>query len=268
MPRRSKEQIKKDREELRELIQNMESVQDIMKWKNHPYEADNKLFTVEAYNRDIIDKLGWERPDVLYSFLGIYVIGLVVYYPDEYEIHESRIIKKGNKAKGSDVYDLNVVNRIIKDKHILYEKGVLKRQEYLDLNPQLKQFIKKYFSIGNVIPTWPGANVDRGCSCMYDIPELYYSKYEIWTRILNEMYKNAFVDDILNPNLVFENNNEVNYVPAFWEFSSTKDFLENIGCDKYSKEVRKILYSKWLERVVGIIKKRENRLVKTSRKKS
>ena len=55
MPRRSKEQIKKDREELRELIQNMESVQDIMKWKNHPYEADNKLFTVEAYNRDIID---------------------------------------------------------------------------------------------------------------------------------------------------------------------------------------------------------------------
>ena len=85
---------------------------------------------------------------------------------------------------------------------------------------------------------------------------------------MNEMYKNAFVDDILNPNLVFENNNEVNYVPAFWEFSSTKDFLENIGCDKYSKEVRKILYSKWLERVVGIIKKRENRLVKTSRKKS
>ena len=53
MPRRSKEQIKKDREELRELIQNMESVQDIMKWKNHPYEADNKLFTVKAYNRDM-----------------------------------------------------------------------------------------------------------------------------------------------------------------------------------------------------------------------
>lgn len=101
---------------------------------------------------------------------------------------------------------------------------------------------------------------------MYDIPELYYTKNEVWFRILKEIYKNAYLDDILSPNLVFENNNEINYNPSFWNFSSTEEFLDAMVNDKYSREIRIGLYSKWLNRIVGVINKR-NKLIKKQLKK-
>lgn len=262
MPKRSKKKIDLDRENLKELIKTMDSVDDIMLWKNHPYKTDNELFTVEEYNKEVTKVLGWEKTDVLYSFLGIYVIGLAAYYPDEFD-RDGVIIKD---SKSRNIYNLTRVNKIIESKQKEYEENKLSKSAFLDFNPQLINFIKRYFSIGNVIPTWPGANVDRGCSYMYDIPELYYSKYEVWTKILMEIYRNAYLEDILSDRLVFENNQEITYDPPFWDFSSTEDFLDNIVNNQYSKIVRIYLYSKWLERIVGIIEKRE-RLLKEELKK-
>lgn len=52
LAKRSKKQIENDRKNLKNLIQNMNSVEKIMEWKNHPYKTDNEIFTVEAYNCD------------------------------------------------------------------------------------------------------------------------------------------------------------------------------------------------------------------------
>lgn len=252
MPRRSKQKINADREELKKLINDMKSVEDIMKWKNWPHKDDLKLFTVEKYNEEKTNKLKWERTDVLYSFLGIYVIGLAAYFPDEF-IRSGVDIEDQDKNK---IYSLKKINEIRKNK----------KELFLDSNEQLIEFIKVYFSIGNVIPTWPGANVDRGSSNMYDIPELYFSKNETWTRILNELYKNAYLDDLLNSKLVFENNCSFDNDPPYWKFSSTKQFLDSIIDERFSKEVRQYLYSMWLKRIVGIINKR-NHLIEEELKK-
>ena len=39
-----------------------------------------KRETVEKYNDDKIIKLNWECPDVLFSFRGVYAIGVFIYY--------------------------------------------------------------------------------------------------------------------------------------------------------------------------------------------
>ena len=262
LAKRSKKQIENDRKNLKNLIQNMNSVEQIMEWKKHPYKTDNEVFTVEAYNCEKTKKLNWEKTDVLYSFLGIYVIGLIAYYPDEFN-RDGVVIKD---LKNRNIYNLKIINEIVSKKQKLCKEKKLEKKEVLDINPQLNKFIEVYFSIGNVIPVWPGANVDRGCSYMYDIPELYYTKNEVWFRILKEIYKNAYLDDVLSPNLVFENNNEINYNPSFWNFSSTEEFLDAIVNDKYSREIRIGLYSKWLNRIVGVINKR-NKLIEKQLKK-
>ena len=43
-------------------------------------EFFRKRETVEKYNEDKIIKLNWECPDVLFSFRGVYTIGVVIYY--------------------------------------------------------------------------------------------------------------------------------------------------------------------------------------------
>lgn len=239
----------------------MSTVEKFIEWKTHPNVTDNARFTVEAYNKDTIKKLNWDRVDVLYSFLGMYAIGLTAYYPDEFEFIKDGISIKDSKNK--NIYSLKQIESIMASKQKLYKEKKLKKEDVLDFNPQLIQFIEKYFSIGNVIPVWPGANMDRGRACMYDIPELYFSKYEVWTRKLNEIYGNAFLDDLLDPNLVFENKHPVNYNPPFWNFSSTKDFLDNMADNKFSKDIKIGLYSKWLERIVGIIEKRKEQIQKS-----
>lgn len=43
-------------------------------------EFFQKRENVEKYNEDKINKLKWECPDVLFSFKGIYAIGVFIYY--------------------------------------------------------------------------------------------------------------------------------------------------------------------------------------------
>ena len=50
--------------------------------------------------------------------------------------------------------------------------------------------------------------------------------------------------------------------PPFFSFNSTPDFLNSIVNENYSLNVTKNLYTKWLERIVGIIKDRNEKINK------
>ena len=83
MGKRTKEQIEEDNKNNIERIQNMNTIEDMLWWKDL-YDPNN-IFTVESINKDKIKNLGWgAKADVLFSFLGVYVIGMYVYYPMEY----------------------------------------------------------------------------------------------------------------------------------------------------------------------------------------
>lgn len=235
--RRTREEILQDDVRIRNRIENISTVEDMFWWKN----LKDEKFSVENINIDLIQKLGWDKSDVLYSFLGIYLIGVLAYYPDkyirtEYEIHND---------KNEDMYSLKKLRKIYKECNEL-NKNVL-----------LQKFIRNYFCIGNVMPTWPGANTDRGKSYVFDIPDIYYSKNELWTKILMEIYKNAYLDDVMNENVMFDGDNRYINNPPVFKFTTTPDFLNAIVNDKYPKDCRIWLYSKWLERIVGIIGDRE-----------
>lgn len=235
--RRTNNEILRENALIRGRIDKMDSVDEMFWWKN----LKNENFSVESVNRDYIGKLGWSNPDVLYSFLGIYVIGIFAYYPEKY-IRTDYMIKN---IKRENMYSLDKLT------------GIYHECIELNENTILKAFIKKYFSIGNIMPTWPGANCDRGKSYVYDIPDIYYKQNELWTKILTNIYKNSFLDDVLNPNIMFEENNRYINDPAYFKFDTTPNFLNDLVNDKYPKEVRVWLYSKWLERIVGIINSRE-----------
>jgi len=57
----------------------METVKEILEWKNNKKEK-----SLEEMFLDEKEKLEWDVTDTLYSFLGIYVIGLRSYYPPKF----------------------------------------------------------------------------------------------------------------------------------------------------------------------------------------
>ena len=71
--RRTREEILRDDVRIRNRIENISTVEDMFWWKN----LNDEKFSVENINIDLIQKLGWDKSDVLYSFLGIYLIGVL-----------------------------------------------------------------------------------------------------------------------------------------------------------------------------------------------
>lgn len=99
----------------------METVSYWFAWR-----ADSKSQSVEDQNADRHTVVSsWENRDVLYSFLGIYTIGLWVFYSDEF-IRKNVIIRPEDRPKMKKV-----------SFNFLYEK------------------------CGNVIPIWPGGNIAK-----------------------------------------------------------------------------------------------------------
>ena len=91
-------------------------------------------------NGEKIKKNRWKKclkkkTDTLYSFLGIYVIGLYIFYPDMFICKNIEI-----KAGARRAYSNNYVNK--------------NYRQFYELNdlPELKNFISNYKKIGNVIP--------------------------------------------------------------------------------------------------------------------
>lgn len=129
----------------------------------------NNVSIEEKYKKEI-EKLKWNSyTDVLFSFRGIYVIGLSVYYKD-YFYWAGGVIKP-------------IINGMKNTRQRAYSRKFLKENymNYSTLNElkELKDFINVYRTIGNLIPVWPGANVHRGQSQCYDLPNIYFNREEV-----------------------------------------------------------------------------------------
>lgn len=184
--------------------------------------------SLEKHFRKKTNKLGWDYTDVLYSFLGVYTIGLNVFNEQDFECKGIIIRPKPRENKRKQAYNYEFIlanyNKLNKDLNELEE---------------MKEFIKVYQTIGNVIPIWPGGNVHRGQYQCYDIPDIYFNDEII------KKYSKNFFDTFVKDN----------------------NFLDDIMNGPYSqKKVGDFLvfkesgYKKFLTHIVKIIKKR-NQLV-------
>lgn len=188
----------------------------------------NTKFTLEKDYSKITNDLNWTYTDVLYSFQGVYVIGLNVFYKEEFECYGTQIKPKEHENKRQLVYSHK------------YIKSHFHHFDELNKLPELIKFIEVYSDLGNIIPIWPGGNSHRGMSRCYDIPDIYFNKKEIkdYARYFYNDFlgdKNIFLDDVLNG-----------------EFSNYKveDFLG------FSKED----YIKFLNHIARIIRMRSTHL--------
>lgn len=99
--------------------------------------------TVEKYNEDKINKLKWECPDVLFSFRGVYAIGVFIHY---------RQLFVENVRTDIIVKDETGVTR----QHLYSDKFLSENYpQFSDVNnlPEIKEFLEHYYDIGNIIPT-------------------------------------------------------------------------------------------------------------------
>lgn len=154
----------------------METVEEIIEWKKNKKE---KSLEEKFFNEK--EKLGWDETDTLYSFLGIYVIGLRAFYPNNFPRTNFQIRTDTGSNAYSKIYIFN------------------NYKEFVDLNEleELKNFIKNYLSIGNLIPIWPGGNMHKGMSQCFDIPEIYFIKHKKITDALIQIYKNSYMENIV-----------------------------------------------------------------------
>lgn len=179
----------------------------------HKFILDKR--SVEKETKKETKDLGWDYTDVLYSFLGIYVLGLYVFD------------KKNNSdqfvLKGTDIKLRKKCKNLLYSKKIIYEQKYYKTSFAKELNnlPVFQEFLDLYYDIGNVIPIWPGGNSARGKAKCYDLAHIYFSKKKVlvWFDNLKKHYNNAYMDDIVNNG--FEKNMEL--------------FLDNLTVEKYEE---------------------------------
>lgn len=56
--------------------------------------------------------------------------------------------------------------------------------------------LQKYSSF--YLPTWPGANINRGMAHCYDIPNVYYKRHAKFTKLVyGSIYRSVFIEEIL-----------------------------------------------------------------------
>lgn len=184
-----------------------------------------KRQSVEKYNEDKINKLKWECPDVLFSFRGVYAIGVFIHY---------RQLFVENVRTDIIVKDETGVTR----QHLYSDKFLSENYpQFSDVNNllEIKEFLEHYYDIGNIIPTWPGANVNRGMAHCYDIPNIYYKRHAKFTELIyDKIYSNAFIDEIIE-------NDEYDTVEKLLKLDPNQ-------------------YVKFLKYIVKIIKKRNRQL--------
>ena len=197
-----------------------DSVDEIINW------YDKKGESVEAANIEITANppLKWDYTDVLYSFKGVYTIGAYCFYPQDFKRTEGGLIS----AKGSD-YRKTYSGKYIKENY----------GKYKDLNEctELKEFLKRYKSIGNVIPIWPGGNSNRGQSYCYDLPDVYFCRNRVWLEKLSEVYLGVNLDIL-----------------------SAKYKKMNVG-ELIDDLVKPGKYQEYLKYIVGIIDDREKKIL-------
>ena len=182
-------------------------------------------------------KLGWDYTDVLYSFLGIYVIGLYAF--DKEKSMEKQLYRRIEDGFVIFVGDTN--QRLYSNNYIL---KMLKESNQPDnfskLNQlkELKEFLSVYNSIGNVIPIWPGGNESRGKFGCYDLPELYFLDKKIapWTKYLLEKYDLNLFPDVDEFNLL----HDIESRKTLKNKSKTVEFLDALDVESYKKYLVRI----------------------------
>lgn len=145
--------------------------EEVLKMKLQSVEEFfHKRETVEKYNVDKIIKLNWECPDVLFSFRGVYAIGVFIYYRQLF----------GDNVKT----DIKVKDEKGATRQRLYSDKFLSENypQFSDVNdlPEIKGFLEHYYDIGNIIPTWPGANINRGMAHCYAVQLLERIKHYLY----------------------------------------------------------------------------------------
>ncbi len=152
------------------------SIENFFDWKTG---KGNSVEKQHQYHKIVSQ---WERTDVLYSFIGIYQIGLFVFYPDKCKRTKYTIKDKTNQFLSTDY---------LKERFAQFKK----------LNEVIidSQFIQHIDSVGNVIPIWPGGNVDRGARAYcFDIPDIYFKRHEKWFLALQQLYPNSYLNGIID----------------------------------------------------------------------
>ena len=192
-----------------------------------------KKKSVEKCFKDEINKLKWNYSDVLYSFLGVYVIGLYVF--DKESKKEDRLFRKSERG----VIFLKKCNqKLYANKYIIenkyYENEINESLNKLD---ELQNFLDKYYSIGNLIPIWPGGNENRGKFGCYDLPEFYFSNKIItpWINFLENNY-NAYLNPIIEHKKIIFNNGKEEYCFS----KGISNFLEIVNIDMYKNYLKEI----------------------------
>lgn len=219
----------------------IESVEEMFRWKLSEKILNQyglkKLYykSVEDVNRSLTESLNWPKElDVLYSFLLVYKLGLIT-------INENRFLEIKEEMKKE--WNIKLINT--NSKEFLFRCS--KDDAYKEFNNcnEITDFLKMYFSIGNVIPIWPGGNEARGKSGLYDIPELFFNRYSVWTNVLIKHYETAYLDDVLKGNY---------FIFSKDEFKDIKNFVTRIKKDNQ-------VYFDYLASRSKVIREREKLLL-------
>lgn len=194
------------------------SIDDIFQWKLKNGES----LSVEDDNREKSQRLNWgDNIDVLYSFLLIYKLGLEVINNERFsELKEE--YKQNHK-----IIRLNPMS--LKFLYYCSQDSTFKS---LNENKDMLKFLSLYSSIGNVIPIWPGGNEARGKKGIYDIPEIFFNMYPLWTdELIRQHQDSIFLDEVVK-NDCFKISREhgkssITYKNMFSSIEVLKDIMKN-----------------------------------------
>ena len=203
-------------------ILKVKTVDEFLQWKSSSQKGIE-----EIYAQVTLNDLGWGNTDVMYSFLGIYAIGVWVYNKDKFRVTNYYIKENG---KRQSIYSYDFIKKIQNDDSY----------DLKELNEKFRDFIEVYSSLGNVMPIWPGGNKEKGkTQGCFDIPELYFNKHYEWFLALRQIYRNNICfDGIINKR-----------TPQKQCYRSLQDFLKTVETPEKYEEL--------LDKVVSNIKTRE-----------
>lgn len=166
-------------------------------------EILNSKVSLEKDYREKTNKLGWKWTDVLYSFLGVFVVGLKIYCGENECANLLKILAKEQQINSRQKeYSWEFINAFVKyySDEVEDEENKIKiAVDELKNLKEIKKFINVYSSIGNVLPIWPGGNEHRGKNGCYDIPDIYFNNADIHNyseHFFNTFCTNNFMERI------------------------------------------------------------------------
>lgn len=179
-----------------------------------------KYESIEKLNRSKIDMLGWGKyTDVLYSFLGIFALGVYIFEKD----------KEIKYSIGKD----NII-RIAGTKKRLYSRKYIKDNfsNFLELVnvKEVNDFAKVYNSIGNIVSIWPGGNEFKGKSRCYDIPEIFFYNHGEMEKVYIQSLLKKKVKDVALTRFITKSQLYVNNIETVFKYNKKKytEFIQHI----------------------------------------